>query len=407
LSARKAGDRPFELSLFTIGALLPVLGGGNDFFNLEPPNAIRALALGLFAVTLVFRREPASPPSGGSPTALAALIVLVAWWSGTLLLRPSGPRAVIETIGLFGAALLYALLRSRALDTEELHAWIRGLVAGTLVTAIYGQYQYWVVFPTLGPLLAAAGASPRLYVNANFYTANCYAPFVASVLLLFLGSTGPGTQPSLAYWSIAMVLGIVLLLTKSRATLALFAAAVLLLSLRGVDVPTRRRWTAAALAAVLVAIALVNFNAEELWNVGALGRITIWRGALRMIREHWLVGVGIGRFWDHFTQYRLDTYYTRYPHDFLLEAFAELGIVGITALIVWLVAAGSDAIREWRSFGRKSASSTAILLAIGLLVVHAMVDIDWHAPANPMLLFALMGIAQHPDRLVERRSEDG
>jgi len=45
-------------------------------------------------------------------------------------------------------------------------------------------------------------------------------------------------------------------------------------------------------------------------------------GSLRMIREHWLFGVGLGRFWDYFEQYRINTYYTRYPHNFLLEVFA-------------------------------------------------------------------------------------
>jgi len=47
-----------------------------DPSRFEPRNAIRAFALGLFAIALVFRRERAAQPSGGSPTALAALIVL-------------------------------------------------------------------------------------------------------------------------------------------------------------------------------------------------------------------------------------------------------------------------------------------------------------------------------------------
>ncbi|HSD10935.1 MAG TPA: hypothetical protein VLF14_08115, partial [Candidatus Binatia bacterium] len=116
-------------------------------------------------------------------------------------------------------------------------------------------------------------------------------------------------------------------------------------------------------------------------------------------------GVGLGRFWDYFEQYRINTYFTRYPHNFLLEAFSELGIVGGAALVAWLLTALAGTVRSWLRAVRLAPGhadrrrATAVMVAVFVLVVHGLIDIDWHAPANPVLLFALLAIGQHLDPL--------
>jgi len=390
---------------------VPLLGGGNVLVSVEPELAIRYLALAVVALAGLFvATEPER--AGAAPAApMIALALLVCWWAATLVLRPSGPHAALEAEGLFCAALLFALSTWKPLDDTEFRAWTVGLVLGTLVTAAYGQYQYWVMFPRVAPLIVAAGGSPRLYVNANFYNSNCYAPFVAAVIVLAVGVAPRGN----ARWGragsalVVSMLLVTLILSQSRATLALLIFAGVALALgTGVALATRRALLALLLALVATAFAmLAKVGFEELWQVGWLGRMAIWAGSLRMIREHWLFGVGLGRFWDYFEQYRINTFYTRYPHDFLLEVFAELGIVGGGALLFWLVASYARTIRLWLRVSRLAAgdadrrAATAIVVAIGLLVLHGLVDIDWHAPANPVLLFALLGVGQHLDRLAK------
>jgi O-antigen ligase len=196
---------------------------------------------------------------------------------------------------------------------------------------------------------------------------------------------------------------VTLVLSQSRSTLALLVLAGAGLAL-GIGVPLALRWVLAAALTAVVATAFVIANKvgfEELWRVGWLGRIAIWVGSLRMIREHWLFGVGLGRFWDYFEQYRINTYYTRYPHSFLLEAFSELGIFGGGALVFWLVASVAGTVRSWLRVSRlppghvDRRQRAAVVVAVGLLAVHGLFDIDWHAPANPVLLFALLAIGQH------------
>ena len=114
-----------------------------------------------------------------------------------------------------------------------------------------------------------------------------------------------------------------------------------------------------------------------------------------MIHDHWAVGVGLGRFADWFPSYQVTPYYTRYAHSFVLEIFAELGIVGGLALVGFLVASFTAAITRLRKPMKSSGDQTFLLAATSaavFLVMHAAVDIDWHAPANVVFLFILLGL---------------
>jgi O-antigen ligase len=130
-----------------------------------------------------------------------------------------------------------------------------------------------------------------------------------------------------------------------------------------------------------------------------------------MIRDHWLFGVGLGCFGDFFVQYRVNTYYTRYPHSFLLEIAAELGVVGLIGVVGFLGAAFARPVSQLVAAARQSSaravssSSLAIGAASVILLVHGLVEIDWHAPANAILLFILLGAAQRLPTFSEGRRD--
>jgi O-antigen ligase len=383
-------ERPRGLRL--LGLFLPVLGGGNLFLFLEPEPALVVLGALIGGVALDWSVARPSEASGGA-SAFVPLSIFVGIWLLSFTFRSTGPRAATETEALLMATLLFMVFRRRPLATPELRTLVATLTVGTLITVAYGQYQYWVAFPRIAPIMRAAGAEPILSVNANFYNANCYAPFLAAIAILvvpMLFDRDTGAR-GLAAVGLAGIF-VTLMLTGSRATIALLAATgALVPALRSV---ARRRPSALAWAMVvgIVVFAAAFAQSSELVQVGLLGRLQIWHAATRMIADHWMIGVGLGGFAEQFYRYRLGEYYTRYPHNLGLEVFAELGIIAAASLCVFLVFAGRDAATASRPWSITSLR-TATALAALLLVVHAFLDIDWQAPANPILLFLLLAVA--------------
>jgi O-antigen ligase len=404
-----AGARDLERSLFALGLLLPLLGGGNVLFVLEPNDAMPYLALAAIGVWHMLSRRPRQQGTlAERPASLptAFLSVLGAGWIAQLLFRPSGPRAFLEAQGMFGAMLLFASFARGSLRRAEIVALLHGMLVGALVTVAYGQYQYWVMFPRLMPLLVAARLPAIDLVNANFYNANCYAAFLAALILLGIGVASLCARPAIRAIVIAALaaFAVTLLLSESRSTIGmlLVALAALLESRTNQSAVFRRHWRlgAWALAPVVAILAalLTVVDTREFWQVGFLGRFAIWRASLAVARDHWLIGVGVGRFWDYFPSYRINTYYTRYPHNFLLEICAEQGLVAGVAITGFVVSAFARPLRRLvtatASDRRADLLPASMILAAGLLCVHALLDIDWHAPANVILLFALLGISQ-------------
>lgn len=390
-------------ALFGFGLLMPLLAGGNVLFLLEWTDAIAyfmLVALGLTWLVVHEARSAPEPPDRLRAAAAGSLVAFLVWWCGNLVFRASAGRAPTEAQGFLGAALVYALFCSYPPDRDAVRKLVGGLVAGCLITAVYGQYQYWVMFPEITPLLRAMGRDPFILVNANFYNANSYAAFLGAVVLLtaalFSGGSRGERLLALVSWP---VLALTLVLSGSRSTWLLTLAGAAALVAAGARDRVRRhaallRALCVAVAALAAAAFVVDFR--ELWRVGTLGRLAIFHGAARMIADHWIFGVGPGRFAEYFDHYRTTDYYTRYPHDFLLEVFAESGIVGVATLMAFLVSALAVAVRAARATAEEPRLRTILLAAVALLVAHASVDIDWHAPADVVLLFGLLGLAGGP-----------
>ena len=115
------------------------------------------------------------------------------------------------------------------------------------------------------------------------------------------------------------------------------------------------------------------------------GRLKIWQGALGMIREHPLLGVGIGDFDWGFYRYRPVGFEGRavYAHNDYLHMAAEMGVFApIIMLWIFMIAIFSGLKKENRSL--------ALGCAAGILCLslHGLVDFNFHIPAN-MLLFTV------------------
>lgn len=194
----------------------------------------------------------------------------------------------------------------------------------------------------------------------------------------------------------AVLLTIVLAITRSRSTLLGFLAALALIA------PRRRYFTGlGVLAAVSLVVAVLSPHAVLAYlkvdfarPENIFGRWTIWKTALSGIWGHPVLGWGLGNFESAYLKYQLpiDTvlHYDRstiFAHNDLLQVAVETGGVGAAAA-VWSLVAFSRAVRGSLD-DHLTRWSAAIMV---LYTVAGLFNVTLFLPYNGLVAAAAFGI---------------
>jgi O-antigen ligase len=243
------------------------------------------------------------------------------------------------------------------------------LVAGILIGLRAATFRLYILL-TLGVALAGAvvltqhlssNDATQLF-NARYTIGTTYNPIwvgrtaaigVLISLALILG--GFSRRISLVGYVSLPFLAVALLASGSRGpVVALLAALVVLVGL--VMQNRQLRWrlaqigvgvvVALVVAALIVPSSAVDRSASFLFgNTSGLssnGRTQLWHTALSLFYSHFLTGVGTGGFANYAPPPVV------YPHNIVLEAGAELGVLGVVVLVAFLFLALRTSFRVWR-----------------------------------------------------------
>ena len=213
-----------------------------------------------------------------------------------------------------------------------------------------------------------------------------------------------------------MVMGVSLLMTRSRSGIAGF---VLSMMIAGVVVGKRFgtgrfRWLAmGALALMLVGVfTWAGADVTDRFASGSVGlRRVIWRDSAAVIRDFPLVGTGLNSFGTAMLSYQTtqrDTHFQEAHNDYL-QILVEGGLlVAVPAALALMMLARAirnrfathqdDSLAYWRRVG-----ATTGLVAIGL---QSLVEFSLQMPGNAVFCVVLMAIAMHepPTRHSRRRN---
>ncbi len=374
------------------------------------------LAQGIARREVLFRRPPLLWP-------LAALLGIGAL---SLLQARSWSEGLPELLKWAEFAAVY-LVATQVIGRRQVWWVVGALLAAGLVEVALGAYQF---LRQVGPeAFILAGRFMRAY--GTFRQPNPYAgylgylvPVAVSLALAGVGLWWRSRKPlgllvavTCGASSLALVIGIGL--SWSRGSwMALAAALLAVMAMR------ERRATIAVLIAGLVFVVILlvagtawlpsalservtglgsyvagpNPNRTEITdeNFAVLERLAHWQVGWRMFEDRPWTGVGIGNYGTEYGQYAPAHWYEPlgHAHNIFINFIAEMGILGLTAfLLFWL-----GALRfAWRSAGHLQGFPAA--LAIGVfgtliyLTVHSMFDNLFVQHMQLQLALLLGGVA--------------
>jgi O-antigen ligase len=211
-----------------------------------------------------------------------------------------------------------------------------------------------------------------------------------------------------------LLLVVALLFSGSRAGIGAglfaFSLASFALVWRPASVPARVAFGAAAVAALLFAAyigltpVLDRFATDQL-ALGYEGRMRISEAAMRAGLDFLPFGSGLGTFADVFRRYQVEGLpgFVDHAHNDYAELFLELGVAGIAAVALLLIAYAARWAQILRGWPLRSLGYLQVGAGLGMMamLIHGAFDFNFHIPANALYFSFLAGVflfTPHEDR---------
>ena len=332
---------------------------------------------------------------------LVELLPILVYFAAALTFidSPKRLRLVVRTIIIFGCALAILSL-------------MLSVIAPNRVFGVREMRQ-------------AQGFGP--FINRHHFAGYMELALALPLGLLFAGAVE--RERRLLYIFAAAIMGIALVLTNSRGGMIALVAEIMFVVLmsgvagrrssgsgsrdaeedEGRGARLRRLALRAALGFALVValfVGVVLFGGEDALNrlVGTVnsedpttGRLHFWRGALEIIRDHPLLGVGLGAFGVAYSRYDLGNgklFRLEQAHNDYLQVLSDAGVVGALLglfFVVMLFRTGLRRMQSNSSFRRGVALGA--LTGCFAVLVHSFFDFTLHTTANALLFLLLAAFA--------------
>jgi O-antigen ligase len=272
----------------------------------------------------------------------------------------------------------------------------------TVGISLYGIYQYfyvkkptaiaWVdtkLFPEITMRVYATLENPNVLAE--------YLVFVIPVVMAFIW-TSDRVGRKLAFSGLLGIILTCLVMTLSRGGWLGLAVAVLIFAL-AVD---RRLFAALMLIALISPVFLPSVIINRIASIGSLEdssnayRVTIWVATLRMLKDYWLTGLGLGlqAFSKVYRDYMIAGTPALHSHNFYLQLGLEMGILGLISFLwfAWAELKGAGRILRIKRSPRAAVFAVGIAGAISGHLFHGLFDHVWFSPRIGLTFWEMAGI---------------
>ena len=219
----------------------------------------------------------------------------------------------------------------------------RAFAISGLFVCLYGVYQY--IFKPGGAEAwlddeMFEGISMRIY--STLENPNVLGEYILLVLPVCIGLmwTAEKFGTKLFYAGIALIMGVVLILTFSRGCwIALVLAAAIYVTL-----VCGKLWGLMLLVLPVLPFVIPETVLQRLTSIGDMSdsstsyRVFIWMGTILMMKDFWLFGIGMGE--EAFNQvypfYAYSAVVAPHSHNLFLQVWVETGLGGIITFLLIL-----------------------------------------------------------------------
>ncbi|MFH1784724.1 MAG: O-antigen ligase family protein [bacterium] len=238
-------------------------------------------------------------------------------------------------------------------------------------------------------------------VNPNILAGYMVPAIILSISLIIESINGisRGKNKSRLLWASICVLLMLTTLMLTRSVGGVLSLYVGLLTMLLIYLKYRRpeKWAskllnAAALVVVVLGFILILYKSRD---PEVSNRFFWWLGALKIIIEKPFTGVGIGCFGDIYLKYKAGGLNSLYAHNHFLQMAAEIGIMGMGAFLLIIVAAFKSSLR-WLKEESMFFEKMGLISAMVAVLSFNLVDYSLSIPANAFIFWIIMGLMVRP-----------
>ncbi|MEA3064334.1 MAG: hypothetical protein QOJ27_773 [Sphingomonadales bacterium] len=316
------------------------------------------------------------------------------------------PSTIWSALSLLPPAAMFLMVSS--LSNEDRRGLAVPLLAVACVSIVLGAFQ--LLGGTESPLrpyaITNANSPVGFFANVNHEGTLllCSIPFIAFLAGRAAGRRSRSKRSGGAVISIAvgLFLAVGIAISGSSAGYGLFiptALASLLIYRRAVVGRIAWPWTAGmALVMLVFTVAALRGPLSSEAFAGDLGNEPASRRMLaatttRAIEDSFPVGTGLGTFPTVYRRYenpdRVTRQYANHSHNDYLEFVLELGVAGLLLILAFIGWWGAALFRVWRSEVPGAGLARAASVAVGVVLLHSIVDY----PLRTSAIAALIGAA--------------
>jgi O-antigen ligase len=267
------------------------------------------------------------------------------------------------------------------------------------------------------------------FINRHHFAGYMELALALPLGLLFSGSIEK--EKRVVYLFVASLMAVALMMTNSRGGIISLGAEILFVIVIGVgrrrrDEPSPSGLSHIKTAAgkgvlavgllVVLFVGVVSLGGEDALNrlVGTVnsedpttGRAHFWDVTLDIIRNHPVIGTGLGAFGVVYTGYdsRNGSYRLEQAHNDYLQVLSDGGVVGGLLAIFFIINLFrmGFARRDSRDEFRRGVATGAMAGCFAVLV-HSFFDFTLHTPSNALLFLVVAALATMNGRVEEVQS---